>query len=326
MDSMPAAKTTGWTLARLISSTVVHSSARLPFLFHILLPPSLLLPPPSSVLSPLLYQAGPCVYSILPHLSPPSMSIPPPFTLHLPPAASMPPSPAHHSSPVTTATETRLGPFFFTFRPTPASPAVTVPGILIPLQWPPSTASSPAPFDPGLHPSGASFVFTEFEAAPHPAVRVAAAASDTSVAAGTGAGQLLGVPTPGPTPMATWGIAKAGEHHTAFPRAPPCACTVHCRTGKHDDDTVRPRDRSRAKETVEVDGNATPMAKVPSPLARRRPSLPLAWMGQPEGTTPKASRRDTSTSEATPMNKTLQQLGKQDSARPQSAASQRSQR
>lgn len=80
--------------------------------------------------------------------------------------------------------ETRLGPFFFTFRPQPGSKAITVPGFLVPLQWPPTNQSSVAPYS--------SFVFTEF--APSPVQPVWSVSPD-SVAQWTG-------PAP-PTPEAS---------------------------------------------------------------------------------------------------------------------------
>lgn len=83
--------------------------------------------------------------------------------------------------------ETRLGPFFFTFRPQPGSEAITIPAFLVPLQWPPTEQSTTraAPYS--------SFVYTEF--APSPVHPVWSVSSDC-VAQWTGAAP----PTPDPSP------------------------------------------------------------------------------------------------------------------------------
>lgn len=101
--------------------------------------------------------------------------------------------------------ETRLGPFLFTFRPTSESEAVTIPGLLVPLQWPATNSSPQPPFDPHAAPYSA-FVYTEFSAAPVQPV--------WSVSSGLVASWIpppLPTPRPSPTPEEGHRGAEEGE-------------------------------------------------------------------------------------------------------------------
>lgn len=89
------------------------------------------------------------------------------------PAPSPAPSPVVHTmssdlstprAPRQAAPETRLGPYLFTFRPTGDGEPITIPGLLVPLQWPVETSPATS-FNPQSAPYSA-FVYTEFSAAP----------------------------------------------------------------------------------------------------------------------------------------------------------------
>ncbi|GMK60007.1 hypothetical protein CspeluHIS016_0902240 [Cutaneotrichosporon spelunceum] len=68
--------------------------------------------------------------------------------------------------------ETRLGPFFFTYRPHAGEDAITVPGYFVPFNWPP-------PGQPGRAAPSSSFVYTQF--APSPVQPVWSMSADTLV-------------------------------------------------------------------------------------------------------------------------------------------------
>lgn len=120
------------------------------------------------------------------------------------------PSPVNMSNLPQDVGETRLGPFFFTFRPTSDGDAVTIPGILVPLQWPPGSTNPGPSFDPSAAPYSA-FVYTEFSAAPVQPV--------WSVGDGVVANWIPPtLPTPAPTP--TPGASRTGDEEgvRAVPR------------------------------------------------------------------------------------------------------------